>query len=60
MREFMNRRSGGYRLPIPTDELIRLLEERADKVDTYADLLALFAVTDGQQRALYHVQFSKI
>ena len=38
MREFMNRRSGGYRLPIPTDELIRLLEERADKVDTYADL----------------------
>jgi len=38
MREFMNRRSGGYRLPIPTDELIRLLEERAGKVDTYADL----------------------
>jgi hypothetical protein len=34
----MNRRSGGYRLPIPTDELIRLLEERAEKVDTYADL----------------------
>jgi hypothetical protein len=25
MREFMNRRSGGYRLPIPTNELIRLL-----------------------------------
>jgi hypothetical protein len=38
MREFMNRRSGGYRLPIPTDELIRLLEERASEVDTYADL----------------------
>jgi hypothetical protein len=38
MREFMNRRSGGYRLPIPTDELIRLLEERAENVDTYADL----------------------
>ena len=38
MLEFMNRRSGGYRLPIPTDELIRLLEERAEKVDTYADL----------------------
>jgi hypothetical protein len=38
MREFMNRRSGGYRLPIPTDELIRLLEERAEKVDTYAEL----------------------
>ena len=38
MREFMNRRSGGYRLPIPTDELIRLIEERAGKVDTYANL----------------------
>jgi hypothetical protein len=38
MREFMNRRSGGYRLPIPTNELIRLLEEHAEKVDTYADL----------------------
>ncbi len=38
MREFMNRRSGGYRLPIPTDELIRLLEERAEEVDTYAAL----------------------
>jgi hypothetical protein len=34
----MERRSGGYRLPIPTDELIRLLEERAGEVDTYADL----------------------
>ena len=34
----MNRRSGGYRLPIPTDELVRLIEERAAKVDTYADL----------------------
>lgn len=38
IREFMNRRSGGYRLPIPTDELVRLIEERAAKVDTYADL----------------------
>jgi hypothetical protein len=38
IREFMNRRSGVYRLPIPTDELIRLLEQRAEKVDTYADL----------------------
>jgi hypothetical protein len=34
----MNRRSGGYRLPIPTDELFRLIEERAGEVDTYADL----------------------
>src|SRR5215469_13106761 len=38
MREFMSRRSGGYRLPIPTDELVRLIEERAGKVDTYAEL----------------------
>ena len=38
IREFMNRRSGGYRLPIPTDELVRLIEERAAKVYTYADL----------------------
>ena len=38
IREFMDRRSGGYRLPIPTDELIRLLEERAGEVDTYASL----------------------
>jgi Zn-dependent peptidase ImmA (M78 family) len=38
VREFMERRSGGYRLPIPTDELMRLLEERAGKIDTYANL----------------------
>jgi hypothetical protein len=38
MREFMERRSGGYRLPIPTDELMRLIEERAGKIDTYASL----------------------
>jgi IrrE N-terminal-like domain len=38
MREFMNRRSGGYRLPIPTNELMRLLDERAGEIDTYADL----------------------
>ena len=37
MREFMERRSGGYRLPIPTDEIIRLIEERAGEVDIYAD-----------------------
>ena len=34
IREFMNRRSGGYRLPIPTDELVRLIEERAATVDS--------------------------
>jgi Zn-dependent peptidase ImmA (M78 family) len=38
IREFMDRRSGGFRLPIPTDELKRLIEERADEVDFYADL----------------------
>jgi hypothetical protein len=32
----MNRRSGGYRLPIPTDELVRLIEERAAKVEWQA------------------------
>jgi len=37
MREFMERRSGGYRLPIPADEIIRLIEERAGEVDIYAD-----------------------
>ncbi len=38
IREFMDRRSGGFGLPIPTDELKRLIEERADEVDFYADL----------------------
>jgi hypothetical protein len=36
----MNRRSGGFRLPIPTEELERLIEERADFIDTYAELPA--------------------
>ena len=36
---FMERRSGGFRLPIPTDELtIRLIEEEADDLDLYAQL----------------------
>lgn len=34
----MERRSGGFRLPIPTDELTRLIEEEADDLDLYADL----------------------
>jgi hypothetical protein len=38
MREFMNRRAGGYRLPIPTNELMRLLDERAGEIDPYANL----------------------
>jgi Zn-dependent peptidase ImmA (M78 family) len=38
IREFMERRSGGFRLPIPTDELVRLIEERTAKFDHYAQL----------------------
>ena len=26
IREFMDRRSGGFRVPIPTDEIIRMIE----------------------------------
>jgi Zn-dependent peptidase ImmA (M78 family) len=35
---FMNRHCGGFRLPIPTDDLIRLIEMEADDLDMYADL----------------------
>ena len=35
---FMERRSGGFRLPIPTDELTRLIEEEADDLDLDAQL----------------------
>ncbi len=38
IREFMERRSGGFRLPIPTNELVRLIEERTAKFDHYAKL----------------------
>jgi hypothetical protein len=38
IRGFMERRSGGFRLPIPTDELTRLIEEEADDLDLYAQL----------------------
>jgi len=38
IRDFMDRRSGGFRLPIPTDELTRLIEEEADDLDLYAQL----------------------
>jgi hypothetical protein len=34
----MDRRSGGFRLPIPTDELVRLIDERTAKLDLYAKL----------------------
>ena len=36
--EFMNEYCGGFRLPIPTDDLIRLIEMDADDLDMYADL----------------------
>jgi hypothetical protein len=38
IKGFMERRSGGFRLPIPTDELTRLIEEEADDLDLYAEL----------------------
>jgi hypothetical protein len=38
IKSFMDRRSGGFRLPIPTDELTRLIEEEADDLDLYAQL----------------------
>ena len=34
----MDHRSGGFRLPIPTDDLIRMIEAEADDLDLYADL----------------------
>jgi Zn-dependent peptidase ImmA (M78 family) len=36
--EFMDHHSGGFRLPIPTDDIIRMLEAEADDLDLYADL----------------------
>ncbi len=36
--EFMDHRSGGFRLPIPTDDIIRMIEAEADDLDLYADL----------------------
>jgi len=38
IRDFMESRFGGFRLPIPTDELTRLIEEQADDLDMYVDL----------------------
>ena len=34
----MGHRSGGFRLPIPTDDIIRMIEAEADDLDLYADL----------------------
>jgi Zn-dependent peptidase ImmA (M78 family) len=36
--DFMDRRSGGFRLPIPTDDIIRMIEAEAYDLDMYADL----------------------
>jgi hypothetical protein len=38
IKEFMDRRSGGFSLPIPTDEIIRMIEADADDLDMYEDL----------------------
>lgn len=38
IRDFMDRRSGGFRLPIPTDEIVRMIETEADDLDMYANL----------------------
>jgi hypothetical protein len=38
IRDFMHRRSGGFRLPIPTDEIVRMIEAEADDLDMYANL----------------------
>jgi hypothetical protein len=38
IKEFMDRRSGGFSLLIPTDEIIRMIEADADDFDMYADL----------------------
>jgi hypothetical protein len=35
---FMNEHCGGFRLPVPTDDLIRMIEAEADDLDLYADL----------------------
>ena len=36
--DFMEKHCGGFRLPIPTDDLIRLIEMDADDLDMYAEL----------------------
>ncbi len=37
---FMRDKCGGWRLPIPTDTLTKLIEQEADDLDLYADLSA--------------------
>lgn len=36
--DFMDQHCGGFRLPIPTDDLIRMIEADTDDLDMYADL----------------------
>ena len=36
--EFMDRHAGGFRLPIPTSEIIRMIAAEAGELDLYADL----------------------
>ena len=36
--DFMDLHAGGFKLPIPTDDLIRMIEAEADDLDMYADL----------------------
>jgi Zn-dependent peptidase ImmA (M78 family) len=36
--DFIDQHCGGFRLPIPTDDLIRLIEMDAEDLDMYADL----------------------
>ncbi len=36
--DFMDLHAGGFRLPIPTDDLIRMIEAEVDDLDMYADL----------------------
>ncbi len=36
--DFMDLHAGGFKLPIPTDDLIRMIEAEADDLDMYAEL----------------------
>src|SRR5215475_1098114 len=35
---FMDNHSAGFSLPVPTDDIIRMIEMEADDLDMYADL----------------------
>ena len=38
IEDFMDQHCGGFKLPIPTDDLIRMIEMEAEDLDMYADL----------------------